>query len=112
MEGVARRKQNQLLGRADDGTEPDSPNSLITCTTPTLPLVLSGTHIRSSNGSNAHSGRSEEHTSELQSRPHLVCRLLLEKKNNICLFGPLCLTTIPCRHSWPSLQTRTTTTRP
>src|SRR3989442_7318810 len=24
-------------------------------------------------------GRSEEHTSELQSRPHLVCRLLLEK---------------------------------
>src|SRR3989442_5716092 len=25
--------------------------------------------------------RSEEHTAELQSRPHLVCRLLLEKKN-------------------------------
>src|SRR5690554_7456215 len=25
--------------------------------------------------------RSEEHTSELQSRPHLVCRLPLEKKN-------------------------------
>src|SRR3989442_2685893 len=25
--------------------------------------------------------RSEEHTSELQSRPHLVCRLLLEKNN-------------------------------
>src|SRR5439155_9194198 len=28
-----------------------------------------------------HLGRSEEHTSELQSRGHLVCRLLLEKKN-------------------------------
>src|SRR2546429_3521060 len=27
------------------------------------------------------SNRSEEHTSELQSRLHLVCRLLLEKKN-------------------------------
>src|SRR5690625_6330272 len=27
--------------------------------------------------------RSEEHTSELQSRGHLVCRLLLEKKNKI-----------------------------
>src|SRR5690554_7780761 len=27
-----------------------------------------------------YSQRSEEHTSELQSRPHLVCRLLLEKK--------------------------------
>src|SRR3989442_15236800 len=29
-----------------------------------------------------HARRSEEHTSELQSRPHLVCRLLLEKKTN------------------------------
>src|SRR3989442_7666435 len=28
--------------------------------------------------------RSEEHTSELQSRPHLVCRLLLEKKKDDC----------------------------
>src|SRR5256884_6004706 len=28
--------------------------------------------------------RSEEHTSELQSRLHLVCRLLLEKKKNFC----------------------------
>src|SRR3989442_3542495 len=27
--------------------------------------------------------RSEEHTSELQSRPHLVCRLLLEKKKQM-----------------------------
>src|SRR5690554_7682076 len=31
--------------------------------------------------------RSEEHTSELQSRPHLVCRLLLEKKNNYTLLS-------------------------
>src|SRR5690625_6831258 len=29
---------------------------------------------------NIHAVRSEEHTSELQSRGHLVCRLLLEKK--------------------------------
>src|SRR2546422_3119912 len=29
-----------------------------------------------------HRARSEEHTSELQSRLHLVCRLLLEKKKN------------------------------
>src|SRR5690606_41614841 len=28
----------------------------------------------------SHTGRSEEHTSELQSRENLVCRLLLEKK--------------------------------
>src|SRR5207253_6438906 len=32
--------------------------------------------------SNTGWGRSEEHTSELQSRGHLVCRLLLEKKKN------------------------------
>src|SRR3712207_8379499 len=30
-------------------------------------------------------GRSEEHTSELQSRQYLVCRLLLEKKNKSTL---------------------------
>src|SRR2546429_2858310 len=30
----------------------------------------------------AYDDRSEEHTSELQSRLHLVCRLLLEKKKN------------------------------
>src|SRR2546429_4156488 len=31
--------------------------------------------------------RSEEHTSELQSRLHLVCRLLLEKKKNMTTVG-------------------------
>src|SRR2546422_7033662 len=30
----------------------------------------------------AYGGKEEEHTSELQSRLHLVCRLLLEKKKN------------------------------
>src|SRR5690554_7116315 len=35
--------------------------------------------------------RSEEHTSELQSRPHLVCRLLLEKKKK----HTRCTTSIP-----------------
>src|SRR3712207_8522210 len=34
--------------------------------------------------------RSEEHTSELQSRQYLVCRLLLEKKNNLLTY-PLSL---------------------
>src|SRR2546429_2420238 len=32
--------------------------------------------------------RSEEHTSELQSRLHLVCRLLLEKKKKVCDYSP------------------------
>src|SRR5436309_7914842 len=39
--------------------------------------------------------RSEEHTSELQSRENLVCRLLLEKKNafiapNVTAYGRVC----------------------
>src|SRR5690554_7677305 len=34
--------------------------------------------------------RSEEHTSELQSRPQLVCRLLLEKKNGLRLVVLCC----------------------
>src|SRR5689334_23945946 len=33
--------------------------------------------------------RSEEHTSELQSQFHLVCRLLLEKKNPATAAGPI-----------------------
>src|SRR2546422_4614885 len=39
-------------------------------------LVLKSTEFKDSEQ------RSEEHTSELQSRLHLVCRLLLEKKKN------------------------------
>src|SRR2546422_7571966 len=42
---------------------------------PALPLRLGLSR-------NAEGERSEEHTSELQSRLHLVCRLLLEKKKN------------------------------
>src|SRR5690554_7168208 len=53
-----------------------------------LPLVvffmLNSNGINSDTTSNNKTiegtNRSEEHTSELQSRPHLVCRLLLEKK--------------------------------
>src|SRR5687768_17816303 len=37
--------------------------------------------------------RSEEHTSELQSRLHLVCRLLLEKKNKI---SSICVELLHC----------------
>src|SRR3712207_7203669 len=35
-------------------------------------------------------GRSEEHTSELQSRQYLVCRLLLEKKNRGYSYTSIC----------------------
>src|SRR3989442_1922588 len=42
--------------------------------------VLIGTISRATPPEKRSQTRSEEHTSELQSRPHLVCRLLLEKK--------------------------------
>src|SRR3712207_7345170 len=46
----------------------------------TLPLVFLAYH--SGIGRKRARPRSEEHTSELQSRQYLVCRLLLEKKKN------------------------------
>src|SRR5690606_41305907 len=45
------------------------------------PPVPPGPHARGDHGGDA-GGRSEEHTSELQSREKLVCRLLLEKKKD------------------------------
>src|SRR2546422_1710197 len=43
--------------------------------------------------------RSEEHTSELQSRLHLVCRLLLEKKKEIAIHDELDAQVMPDRAS-------------
>src|SRR6266436_10326424 len=49
-----------------------------------LPILAYGPRDKRlfSHWSADHGMRSEEHTSELQSRLHLVCRLLLEKKKN------------------------------
>src|SRR3712207_8225099 len=41
-------------------------------------------------GRQSHRERSEEHTSELQSRQYLVCRLLLEKKKQIIIIYLIC----------------------
>src|SRR2546422_6434572 len=47
-------------------------------------------------------GRSEEHTSELQSRLHLVCRLLLEKKKKIApVFSEMSVSALT--HTYDSL---------
>src|SRR5207302_4341024 len=55
----------------------------------TVPVAVGGSSARWPNGQRRGRGarraavrRSEEHTSELQSRENLVCRLLLEKKKN------------------------------
>src|SRR3712207_8094117 len=44
------------------------------------PAVLRRSDVHPAAGDRPAGGRSEEHTSELQSRQYLVCRLLLEKK--------------------------------
>src|SRR5690625_7964171 len=61
-----------------DSSEANHATALETCSGSihALPMGLSP-----ANALSASKRRSEEHTSELQSRGHLVCRLLLEKKN-------------------------------
>src|SRR5215208_2196633 len=60
-----------------------------------LPISLTTTCCLSCRFSSARrtlaTNRSEEHTSELQSRGHLVCRLLLEKKKDF--LPPVCVST-------------------
>src|SRR5690348_18174509 len=58
--------------------------------TPTDSCVIRTPRPRSTTASS----RSEEHTTELQSPVHLVCRLLLEKKKTITIqeYPPSCLT--------------------
>src|SRR5438874_5331836 len=50
------------------------------------------------NGFVSSANRSEEHTSELQSRRDLVCRLLLEKKNSVIETDPLPFQQLPFAH--------------
>src|SRR3712207_7932141 len=45
-------------------------------------MSATGASMRTATAGAVFVARSEEHTSELQSRQYLVCRLLLEKKNN------------------------------
>src|SRR5258708_13200090 len=66
-------------GKRGTSGKPDMPVASTTC----LGRSVMGLPSRST--STVHScfaSRSEEHTSELQSPDHLVCRLLLEKKKN------------------------------
>src|SRR5687768_5605900 len=57
------------------------PTGSVTCTDAVAEMVEAArTEARDRGLTNVQFRRSEEHTSELQSRLHLVCRLLLEKK--------------------------------
>src|SRR3989442_9761621 len=58
-----------------------SPRCSPSCTTAGTSSAIHRHPTRTGCARSSDDVRSEEHTSELQSRPHLVCRLLLEKKN-------------------------------
>src|SRR5690606_41692327 len=70
------RRSSDLIAKWVLPTPGGPKNSTFSC----LPMNVSPASSRMSRSSTP--GRSEEHTSELQSRENLVCRLLLEKKNN------------------------------
>src|SRR5690554_7743609 len=72
---MARRVMDEPLRQGDPLRSPADTRRFLTSRLGTYPHeVFAGLFL-----DNRH-GRSEEHTSDLQSRPHLVCRLLLEKK--------------------------------
>src|SRR2546422_5830433 len=73
-EGDGRREQDCAERRSEVDSGP------MRATFATV-LVLAAAPLAAQDGEHE---RSEEHTSELQSRLHLVCRLLLEKKKNNC----------------------------
>src|SRR5204862_228273 len=64
-----------------------------------MPIVLGALGITSGSSSHRRTRRSEEHTSELQSRRDLVCRLLLEKKKKTTSSGRQCITAYSLRAS-------------
>src|SRR5205823_14548360 len=75
-QGVSHRLQDRFHARAQRGFRRRRPLEL-----PGLPLKLVGHLVeRVAERADLVPGRSEEHTSELQSLAYLVCRLLLEKK--------------------------------
>src|SRR3989449_5131416 len=71
----AREQYEQLLDRARKEIEGEKEKAILELRREAVDLSIAA-------ASKLIEARSEEHTSELQSRLHLVCRLLLEKKKN------------------------------
>src|SRR2546422_4997221 len=78
--GLRVRTASKYVARCGDSSSQSGPLNAIVSGIGTWPSAgsLSWCHLATYASCNAL--RSEEHTSELQSRLHLVCRLLLEKK--------------------------------
>src|SRR5207244_5420777 len=76
------RRARRLAGRADPRRRPVArpPEGDPDPTRRVLQRAVGGRSAAQGSKEHHHLARSEEHTSELQSPDHLVCRLLLEKK--------------------------------
>src|SRR3712207_8721000 len=74
-------RRQVVAERAQDGGRSTCPGSSRSGSSP-MTAALAAHHRSTAAATSASPGRSEEHTSELQSRQYLVCRLLLEKKKN------------------------------
>src|SRR5258708_37594230 len=102
MEGLSRfarryHAHNPAAGRNASRevlVRPAIPHSSPNCSHEVNPFLSSRSRV--SQKMRASSSRSEEHTSELQSPDHLVCRLLLEKKKKHMCHHPV-LRTFACR---------------
>src|SRR3712207_7021351 len=76
-----RSPELQPLVRVGGGEFGEFRSKHIFRTRPLRPRCPGGAKVAPSGATARAGARSEEHTSELQSRQYLVCRLLLEKKN-------------------------------
>src|SRR5438105_12791973 len=75
-----RRSHHQAFGRIDDRVGVDAVVAVEVANSTGLAELLDAERLGAVAAHAAEPDRSEEHTSELQSRVDLVCRLLLEKK--------------------------------
>src|SRR3712207_7870506 len=78
------RSVDANVARGESGDERGGRDDEFLRSRPSFGSLAARHHLRDDGGGKRgrahHRGRSEEHTSELQSRQYLVCRLLLEKK--------------------------------
>src|SRR2546422_8149970 len=83
LSAIGCQVRSQRSDYANDSGQNSAPFRAIHLSSSTHPVMVSVADVSKDGNADilvVNNGRSEEHTSELQSRLHLVCRLLLEKK--------------------------------
>src|SRR5687768_18356416 len=88
------RRSSDLRRTAQSRAQRRSRTSRVSRQRPNSPTPSASGCCCTTGASSSRCSRSEEHTSELQSRLHLVCRLLLEKKKSmVCMLAHIAETT-------------------